>query len=186
MPLAFPNGETTGCFMWASDNITSKEYYSHLNHPFVFMLFSVTTATSRLSHMSCQRLVTGPVTLCTTSSPKGQGFYSSCIVVVVWVSTFVVALRRWVLRFWLLFALGIERVWKRSCCGKTAETSAEEWEEEEEVANQMQQQGACSSNSSTLTARCEPAAIKGLAPQHKLQRETGLGSASYRNLKRKH
>lgn len=75
------------------------------------MLFSVTTATSRLSHMSCQRLVTGPVTLCTTSSsPKGHGFYSNCIVVVVWVSAFVVALWRWVLRFWLLFALGIERV----------------------------------------------------------------------------
>lgn len=66
---------------------------------------------------------------------------------------------------------------KRSCCGKTAETSAEEWEEEE-VANQMQQQGACSSSSSALTARCEPAIIKGLAPQHKLQRETGLRSAS--------
>lgn len=163
--------------MWASDNITSKEYYSHLNHPFVFMLISVTTATSRLSHMSCQRLVTGPVTLCTTSySPKGQGFYSSCIVVVVWVSAFVVALWRWVLRFLDAVCFRNREGIKRSCCGKTVETSAEE--EEEEVANQMQQQGTCSSSSSALTARCEPAVIKGLAPQHKLQRETGLRSAS--------
>lgn len=70
-----------------------KDYYSHLSHPFVFMLFSVTTATSRLSHMRCQRLVTGPVTSYTTSSsPKGQGFYFNCIVVVIWVSAFVVAL----------------------------------------------------------------------------------------------
>lgn len=80
--------------MRASDNVTSKEYYSHLNHPFVFMLFSVTTATSRLSHMGCQRLVTSPVTLCAASSPRGQGFYSSSVVVVVWVTAFVVALWR--------------------------------------------------------------------------------------------
>lgn len=66
---------------------------------------------------------------------------------------------------------------KRSRCGKTAETSAGEWEEEE-AANQMQQQGACSSSLSALTARCEPAVIKGLAPQHRLQGETGLRSAS--------
>lgn len=66
---------------------------------------------------------------------------------------------------------------KRSCCGKTAETSAEEWEEEK-AANQMQQQGACSTFSSALSTRCEPAVIKGLAPQHKLQGETGLRSAS--------
>lgn len=69
---------------------------------------------------------------------------------------------------------------KRPCCGKTGETSAGGWEEveEEEVANQMQQQGSCSSSSSNLTTRCEPAVIKGLAPQHKLQSETGLRSAS--------
>lgn len=161
--------------MWTSDNITSKEYYLHLNHPFVFMLVSVTIATSGLSHMICQRLVTVPVTLCTTSSsPKGQGFYSSCIVVVVWVSAFVVALWRWVSDF--VCFRNCEGI-KRSRCGKTAETSAEEWEEEE-AANQMQQQGACSSSSSALTARCEPAVIKGLAPQHRLQGETGLRSAS--------
>lgn len=70
---------------------------------------------------------------------------------------------------------------KRPCCGKTGETSAEGWEEveeEEEVTNQMQQQGSCSSFSSTLTTRYEPAVIKGLAPQHRLQSKTGLRSAS--------
>lgn len=65
---------------------------------------------------------------------------------------------------------------KRSCCGKTAETSAEEWEEK--AANQRQQQRACSSFLSALTARCGPAVIKGLAPQHRLQGETSLRSAS--------
>jgi len=63
-------------------------------------------------------------------------------VVVGWVSAFVVALWRWVLRFLAAVCFKHREGIKRPCCGKTAETSAEGWEEDEKVANQMQQQGA--------------------------------------------
>lgn len=152
MPWALLNGKKIGQrFIRASDSITSKEYYSCLNHPFVFMLFchysyfeTFSHELPKISQWPCDVVLNlffsqGPRILFPLPCGGGLGQCFSCGSLEI--GSQILA------DVWFRNRKGI----KRACCGEAAEISAEgreEEEEEEKVATQMQQQGARGSSSS--------------------------------------